>query len=140
MRLTPLLALQLASNLAWNICFFKLRNPSLALKCASLFLGLLCATTITFHWILPSSAVLLLPVLGWAVLLFSWNHSVWRNNRVGTPNATLRTLVQKVQQRQADMGESVAAVSACTVWHQLWHGTVSVSTVWRLVVAFQHAL
>ncbi|KAA6423244.1 MAG: hypothetical protein FRX49_06696, partial [Trebouxia sp. A1-2] len=100
--------LQLASNLAWNLCFFKLRNPSLALKCASLFLGLLCATTITFHWILPSSAVLLLPVLGWAVLLFSWNHSVWRNNRVGTPNATLRTLVQQVQQRQADMGGTMS--------------------------------
>ncbi|KAL0038379.1 hypothetical protein WJX77_004264 [Trebouxia sp. C0004] len=99
-----LFSLQLASNLAWNLCFFKLRNPSLALKCASLFLGLLCTTTITFHWILPSSAVLLLPALGWAVLLFAWNHSVWRNNRVGTPNATLRTLVQKVQQRQADMG------------------------------------
>lgn len=101
--LLPLL--QLASSLAWNVCFFKLRSPSLALKCVSLFAGLLCATTITFHWVLPSSAVLLLPVLAWAVLLFAWNHSVWRNNRVGKPNATLRTLVQQVQARQADMGE-----------------------------------
>jgi len=49
------------------------------------------------------------------VLLFSWNHSVWRNNRVGTPNATLRTLVQKVQQRQADMGKSLVTVTARTV-------------------------
>jgi len=40
---------------------------------------------------------------------------VWRNNRVGTPNATLRTLVQKVQQRQADMGKPVVAVSARNV-------------------------
>lgn len=94
--------LQLACNLAWNWCFFKLRNPSLSLKCVSLYLGLICATTITFHWTLPTAAVLLMPVLGWAIVLFTWNHSVWRNNREGKPNSTLRTLVQKVQQRQAD--------------------------------------
>ena len=121
-----LLLLQLASNLAWNVCFFKLRNPSLALKCVSLFAGLLCATTITFHWVLPSSAVLLLPVLAWAVLLFAWNHSVWRNNRVGKPNATLRTLVQQVQARQADMGEgqqallSVCLFGCLSGWLAVW--------------------
>ena len=94
--------LQLASNVAWNYSFFKLRNPSLSLKCASLYLGLLCATTITFHWTMPVAAVLLMPVLACSIVLFTWNHSVWRNNRVGKPNATLRTLVQRVQQRQAD--------------------------------------
>ncbi|KAL3146246.1 hypothetical protein ABBQ32_002949 [Trebouxia sp. C0010 RCD-2024] len=103
-RTVPLLlfGLQAACHLAWNYCFFKQRNPSLSLKCISLYLGLLFATTITFHWTMPVAAVLLLPVLACAFVLFTWNHSVWRNNRVGKPNATLRTLAQRIQRREAD--------------------------------------
>ena len=66
---------------------------------------LLVATVITFHWTLPVAAVLLMPLLVWSVLLFAWKHSVWRNNRLGTPNATLRTMVRRVREREQDLGQ-----------------------------------
>ena len=73
---------------------------------------LLTATMITFHWSLPLSANLLLPVLIWAITLFTWNHSVWRNNRIGKPNAQLRTMVARIQERVQDMGELPSYVAA----------------------------
>lgn len=62
---------------------------------------------------MPVAAVLLLPVLAGAFGLFAWNHSVWRNNRVGKPNAALMTLAQRIQRREADyLGKLLLAVLA----------------------------
>jgi benzodiazapine receptor len=75
-----LFALQLALNVGWSLCFFRLRQPGLAFV-EILFLWLAILITVAaFGRVSRGAALLLVPYLAWVSFAAFLNFAIWRMN------------------------------------------------------------
>ncbi|MFN3342715.1 MAG: TspO/MBR family protein [Flavobacteriales bacterium] len=72
--------IQLVLNIAWNYCFFWMRNPTLGLVELSLFYAALVVMSFYFAQTWKPSIWLLLPYLTWGLVALSLNAYIWAKN------------------------------------------------------------
>jgi tryptophan-rich sensory protein len=75
--------IQLVFNGAWSWLFFGMHRPGVAMFDLAVLLALVVFTTIAFHRIRRSAALLLTPYVAWLVFALALNVALWSRNGGG---------------------------------------------------------